>query len=111
MMNETETQQRPRRLGVLSLVSAVLAVTVMCGYGFWGAGLMLDGGSAALDRMNTIGNIVNVLALVLLVASIILGVLSVRKKDAGSGFGFAGLVLGGLSLLGYAALLMMWLSG
>jgi hypothetical protein len=98
------------RLGVLAFVLAISSLLFMCAYGMWGATLILNSGPTALDGMTGIGTAINIACILLLLAAVVLGIVSLVRREPNGGWGFAGMVLAVLTLLGYGALLMMFLA-
>jgi hypothetical protein len=110
MTTESVTSKRSSRLGIISFICAVSSLLILCGYGTWGAMRLKNSGPAAVDRMAGIGAVSNVASILLLLAAVGLGIVSLVRKESRGGWGFVGLALGAISLLGYASLMLMWLA-
>ena len=107
---ESATLNRTSRLGVLAFVLAISSLLFLCAYGIWGAVLLTNSGPNALDGMTGIGTAINVASILLLLAAVVLGIMSLVRKEPKGGWGFAGLVLAVLALLGYGSLTLMFMA-
>ncbi|GJQ36479.1 MAG: hypothetical protein JETCAE01_24890 [Anaerolineaceae bacterium] len=113
-----QSPEKQTRLGTISFVLAILVLLIWCLY-FILFGAMTEGGfnfgmddeTAGYTLVFGGGAVMAILTILLASAGIVLGILSLRKKDPKRGLAIAGLALNFLCLAPYCLLSILALIG